>query len=382
MGKLAWIMGSPEAPSEPRWLAAVACFVMGVSVSALNLLITGPAVASGLAFALDAIASAVFLVFLLAFRDRLPEAFFQLVTVASTALITATIALNPRSTGNEAYYLLVALYVSYFFSRRQAAVQILIVLAAFGAVTALKVHDGSAGPRWLNFSGVLVVVSVVVLMLRAQLDRLIASLNRAALTDSLTGLLNRRAFEARIDEEAARAARSGSPLSMLALDIDHFKRINDRHGHPAGDAALASIAQAITAAVRQGDVVARVGGEEFSVLLIDTDLELASAVAERVRLAVRAGEHPEWGVLTVSVGVARLRCDAEEPPVALQVEADRLLYSAKAAGRDRVECALPGGEAPALGEPRPSGSAPADTGRRAARTQRGARGRRREPALR
>jgi diguanylate cyclase (GGDEF)-like protein len=321
---------------DPRWLGAIASFAMGVVVSAIDLLITSSAAASSTAFELDVLASAFFLVLLILFHHRLPEAFFQIVITVSTGLVTATIALNPRHTGNEAFYLLIVLYASYFFTRTKAALQVGIVIVAYGVVTFSSVHDGSAGARWLNLSGVLVVIAGVVMLLKAQLDQLIGSLNVAALTDPLTGLLNRRAFEMRIHEEAARSARQGAALSMLALDVDHFKRVNDRYGHPAGDAVLVSIAEVIARAARTQDVVARVGGEEFSVLLVDADVEAATVVAERIRAAVEGASLGEVETLTISIGVAGLSLEGEAPAVTLQRDADRVLYVAKETGRNRV----------------------------------------------
>ncbi len=331
--------GASKITSDPRWLGAIACLAMGVVVCAINLLITTSAVASRPAFTLDAVASAAFLVVLLILRGRVPEAFYLIVTTVCTGLITATIALNPRHTGNEAYYLLVVLYASYFYTRRQAAFQVGLIVLAYGVVTFTGVHDGSAGPRWLNLSGVIIVVSGVVFMLRSRLEELIATLSIAALTDPLTGLLNRRAFETRIHEEVARSARQGAPLSLLALDIDHFKRVNDRFGHPIGDAALVSIAETVREASREADVVARVGGEEFSVLLVDADLEAARLVAERIRAAVEAETDKDYGRLTVSVGVAAVQPAVENPVVVVQRDADRVLYAAKESGRNRVVCA-------------------------------------------
>jgi len=324
--------------SDPRWLGAVACLAMGVLVCAINLLITTSAVASRPAFLLDAVASAALLVVLLVLRGRAPDAFYLIFTTVCTGLITATIALNPRHTGNEAYYLLVVLYASYFYTRRQAVFQVALIVLAYGVVTFTGVHDGSAGPRWLNLSGVIIVISGVVFMLRSRLEGLIATLSLAALTDPLTGLLNRRAFEARIDEEVARSARNDEPLTLLALDIDHFKRVNDRFGHPIGDAALISIAETVREASREADVVARVGGEEFSVLLADADLETATLVAERIRGAVESHTDKDYGRLTVSVGVAGLQAGVENAAAAAQRDADRMLYAAKEGGRNRVVC--------------------------------------------
>lgn len=329
---------APKIGSDPRWLGAIACLAMGVVVCAINLLITTSSVASRPAFMLDVIGSAAFLLVLLTLRSRVPDSFYLVVTTVCTALITATIALNPKHTGNEAYYLLVVLYASYFYTRRQAFFQVGLIVAAYGVVTFTGVHDGSAGPRWLNLSGVIIVVSGVVFMLRSRLESLIETLSAAALTDPLTGLLNRRAFETRIYEEVARSARDGSSLSLLALDIDHFKLVNDRFGHPIGDAALISIAETVRDTARQCDVVARVGGEEFSVLLVEADLEAATLVAERIRCAVEGHTDRDYGCLTVSVGVARVQASVENPVAAVQRDADRVLYAAKESGRNRVVC--------------------------------------------
>ena len=241
---------------------------------------------------------------LLILRGRVPEAFYLIVTTVCTGLITATIALNPRHTGNEAYYLLVVLYASYFYTRRQAAFQVGLIVLAYGVVTFTGVHDGSAGPRWLNLSGVIIVVSGVVFMLRSRLEELIATLSVAALTDPLTGLLNRRAFETRIHEEAARSARQGAPLSLLALDIDHFKRVNDRFGHPIGDAALVSIAETVREASREARC--RRARRRRGVLGAARRRRPRGCEARRREdpPAVEAATDKDYGRLTVSVGVA------------------------------------------------------------------------------
>ncbi len=163
------------------------------------------------------------------------------------------------------------------------------------------------------------------------------------LTDGLTGVNNRRFFDQRLPEEVARVTRREEPLSCLFIDIDHFKRINDGYGHPAGDAVLREVASLIRAQLRASDVVARYGGEEFAILLPDTGVIRALEVAERIRAAIAAspittGSGEEIPV-TVSIGLATLAGGREADPMGLVAEADQALYRAKAGGRNRVVCA-------------------------------------------
>lgn len=165
------------------------------------------------------------------------------------------------------------------------------------------------------------------------------TLRSQARTDQLTGLLNRREFDRVLTEEVERAWRFDHPLSLIMVDIDHFKTINDTHGHPVGDAVLCEIARRIMAEVRTVDRVARVGGEEFGVLVMqsarDHALEMAERICARVRREpIRAGDSLMLRV-TLSAGVAALPDDAGEG-TGLVAAADRALYAAKAAGRDRV----------------------------------------------
>jgi diguanylate cyclase (GGDEF)-like protein len=173
-----------------------------------------------------------------------------------------------------------------------------------------------------------------------------------ATQDALTGLLNRRAMEARLNAEVARAQRYGTPLSLLLLDVDHFKHYNDSFGHPAGDAALQRVGALLLGEARATDTVARYGGEEFALLLAATDAAGARLVAERVRAAIAAGAWPERAV-TVSVGAATFRAHIEGGAAALVMEADKALYRAKEAGRNRIVhfFSLPKGAPAALAEP-------------------------------
>ncbi len=179
-----------------------------------------------------------------------------------------------------------------------------------------------------------------------RLQEMNEELRRLALIDDLTGLANRRRFDARFMVEHQRAARSKSALSVVLLDLDHFKPFNDHLGHPAGDACLRRVAAAVAGCLRRpADLVARWGGEEFAALLPETPGDGATQIARAMRQAVRALAIPHptaaSGVVTISVGVASLGVTHSAAPHALIEAADRALYTAKSRGRDRVCVAVP-----------------------------------------
>lgn len=187
----------------------------------------------------------------------------------------------------------------------------------------------------------------VILVMRDVSERqaLQLRLEREAVTDSLTGLANRRAFDEALAGEWARAVRNDTELSLILLDVDHFKAFNDRYGHPAGDACLRDVARAIQEVVRRpGDLAARYGGEEIAVILPRTPASGAAKVAEDLRLAVRNLAVPHagsaGGVLSVSLGVATAVGAVGltiAMPDGLLIGADGALYRAKSNGRNRVE---------------------------------------------
>ncbi len=181
----------------------------------------------------------------------------------------------------------------------------------------------------------------VALRTKHEQDRLRAEAGRLqamTLTDPLTGLYNRRMLDERLEEEIARSRRYGTPLSCLMLDIDDFKKINDRHGHPVGDCVLKLIAEVLRGCSRAIDVVARYGGEEFAVLLPETNLQGATLAAERMRARlmhdINSGCLPGITSVTMSAGVARL--SENDDGASLLAKADAALYQAKAQGKDRV----------------------------------------------
>lgn len=175
----------------------------------------------------------------------------------------------------------------------------------------------------------------------AELEEVNHRYQEMATTDPLTGLRNRRSFQDRLREECARSDRTYQPLALIMLDLDHFKDVNDAHGHPVGDQVLAHVARLLSGSVRSCDVVCRVGGEEFAVLCPGSRGEEAHRVAERVRRALE--ETPLWlhdgqeVLVTGSLGIAVREPDGGTEDLVRQ--ADMALYRAKAAGRNRVEVA-------------------------------------------
>ncbi|TVP87246.1 MAG: GGDEF domain-containing protein [Pseudomonadaceae bacterium] len=172
--------------------------------------------------------------------------------------------------------------------------------------------------------------------------RLQEKLRHQASRDPLTNLLNRRAFEEAANPLLAAVQRGAPPLSILLLDLDHFKVVNDTHGHKVGDQVLKAFARQLHASARSGDLACRLGGEEFALLLVDADISQASRVAERLRLAWQQQSLSLGGASvdsSVSIGVSQASGVADESLYTLLDQADRSLYRAKKAGRNQVVAA-------------------------------------------
>jgi diguanylate cyclase (GGDEF)-like protein len=172
-----------------------------------------------------------------------------------------------------------------------------------------------------------------------------ATASRQARLDALTGLGNRRQFDVDLAAEWRRAGRYDRPLSVAIIDVDHFKSVNDTAGHATGDTWLRTISQVLGHTLRGSDTAYRVGGEEFVVLLPESDVDAAAVVAERLRRAVEEATGPEsYPSVTISVGVASVTApELHEDTAGLLAIADRALYDAKNAGRNRVVLAAPMG---------------------------------------
>jgi diguanylate cyclase (GGDEF)-like protein len=203
--------------------------------------------------------------------------------------------------------------------------------------------DQSALRRRLAIAALVSLVSIF-LLATALARPLLRSVNRVAsvaeqaMIDPLTGVANRRGFEHALTIELERSARRGHPLALVIADLDDFKAVNDRHGHDAGDAVLVRLADGLRAAVRSADTVARLGGEEFALLLPETTLDGALAVAERARVAFEASDVRLRGggrlFVTASFGVADYPVSPDR--ASLLHDADQALYVAKGHGKNRV----------------------------------------------
>jgi diguanylate cyclase (GGDEF)-like protein len=242
-------------------------------------------------------------------------------------------------------YVLAVMAVTWVGCRRHA-----VLVAVLAAAEGLAAEAASAGrwhltlpTVWNALTDLLVLTLVAVLL--DSLHRGLEQERRLATVDSLTGALNRRAFEIAAERERLRAARHGTALTLAYLDVDHFKSANDRLGHHAGDTVLEQMAAAIAQTVRASDLFARVGGDEFVLLLPETDARDAMSVVQRVRAASAAAARAAGYPAALSAGIATFRFPPESVD-AMLAAADDLLYKAKAAGRDRVVGAVMSGPWP------------------------------------
>ncbi len=275
---------------------------------------------------------------LLALAPRLnPRFLFPAMVLGIVAISGGIVFCHTARTPYLLLYSWISAEAWYLLDRRGAVLLTALAIVMSGpAIAVAGAGDADALSWWLMVAMTLVVVSGLAAMLRLRSDSLIERLERAATHDELTGLLNRRGYQQRLAAELARSDRDGTPLSLILGDIDCFKSLNDRFGHRCGDEALSRFAAVCRDQGRGADFAARVGGEEFAMVLPGTDSAGALLAAERLREAVRSTlGRPDGEPLTASFGVATCPEHGLDSDILLG-QADRAMYAAKARGRDRV----------------------------------------------
>jgi diguanylate cyclase len=226
-----------------------------------------------------------------------------------------------------------------FLGRCTAA--LVLACAAVSALTGFEVRPYTSMVQIIGSLPLLILYPMIVGLTTYRLARRLREQNQLlseeSRTDGLSGLLNRRYWEDAVAGAFQRLPGGGRPVSLLMLDIDHFKSINDEHGHPVGDEVIRSVAEILRASLRDGDVPGRYGGEEFGVLLPDTPAAGAAVIAERIRRRIEGAALTRSGLrATVSVGIAELGPQDVDYTVGIS-HADRALYAAKERGRNRSE---------------------------------------------
>lgn len=320
--------------------SAAAIFAGAIAVGAVETAIPG-----GPAFSVvPSIVALIMVPVTLVLGPRVPRTVLALAGPLGAALIGYALATTHGYADAAVLYTWPVLWMAYFFGDR-GTIFIVAWTGVVHGIALLLVPNGAGNvDRWVDVMVSVVVVGGVVRFLAARNDRLMTELAAEARADALTGLLNRRGFTERMELEVARAQREGYSLAAVAIDIDHFKWVNDEHGHEIGDRVMTWLGALLSAHARGDDLAARVGGEEFVLVLHRADAAEAHGVAERLRRTVSAegprSHRREHGIsetleLTVSCGVAastRLFPNGHE----LLDAADRALYAAKRAGRDRT----------------------------------------------
>ncbi len=280
------------------------------------------------------------------FRRPVPLRALVLSVGALAVPVVAVLAFPDWTQGDQGVLVwLTALVPAFLLAYYRGLRGVALALAGGMAVLALTqvavLLAGKTAPDWYLLLAVVAIyvgICVGLAVFAEILHRERRAAEAMALVDVLTGLPNRRHAEIALDAQFAAAVR-GVPLAVVMFDLDHFKAVNDRHGHEAGDAALRAFAEVLGANTRRMNLSARFGGEEFICVLGGADALAAVAVAERIRAGIAAQRFP-WGALTVSAGVAAYE-DGMGSYEILVATADRALYRAKATGRNRVESAEP-----------------------------------------
>lgn len=260
--------------------------------------------------------------------------------LAGLLFISAVVAVSSPLGGTQVFYLWPVLTAAYFLRRRDLGVVVGLFLVLFAAALWSGDTDGSEPTVYVCTVLVVLIVTALVRVMRESMAKLIDDLEQGASTDYLTGVANRAALHRGFERMIEAARRGDSQLCVVMADLDHFKAINDAHGHEAGDATLQFFGRLLRAESRNVDLAARLGGEEFVVVLDGVDLRGAAVFAERLRERVARESAVSAVACTVSLGVAQLAPHHAGPDDVLR-DADTALYAAKAAGRNRVAVSPP-----------------------------------------
>jgi diguanylate cyclase (GGDEF)-like protein len=319
-------------------------FVAGAAIGAAAILLPHPESVDTTGYWLLVLAELAFGIGLFAWSRMGGSArLVSMLTIAGAiTAITASVYLNGERDGgpaliNEFFYVWPAIYAGYFFRWQTGVAVVAAICAAYvGVEIAIGVETTTLVTRTLITVTVVAGVAGVALALRRYVDALVARLDGLARTDTLTALTNRRGFDGRLTEELARYRRSGTTLALLLGDMDRFKGINDRFGHAAGDEVLRQVGRAIMDSARGVDTTARIGGEEFAVLMPETSAREAVAAADRLRRAVGEVRDPAGERVEITFGVASTDDEGCADSDGLLSAADQALYSAKEQGRNRT----------------------------------------------
>jgi diguanylate cyclase (GGDEF)-like protein/putative nucleotidyltransferase with HDIG domain len=298
-------------------------------------LLSNPSGWSSLRLLIPAVCGAVALL-LLRYADRVGPRTLEAAVALGVVLVTVQVwrwGGGPTHAG-EMLYVWLGLYVAYFFSQREAAGQLVFMAAAYLFVLLASQPSDGVAASWVTLVAVLFPAAALLRVVRDGVTQLVRRLSEAALTDALTGLKNRLALDQELSAEIERALRAGQPLSVVIGDLDHFKTVNDRLGHRAGDDALVRVGAILERERRKGDSIARTGGEEFTILLPAASEHQAYLISERLRAAVEREFAEDPATLTFSFGVATYPAHGRSADSVLEA-ADQALYAAKALGRNR-----------------------------------------------
>lgn len=271
-------------------------------------------------------------------KTRLPDWWYIMGAYLGIVAVSVNIALLEELRPVAFFYVWPAMAGAFFAQKREAAIGYGLALVSY-TVVLFGFHDNPYTPEWLIDVGCSIgVVMVMIFLLKSRAMRLVGELGRRASTDPLTGIANRSTFERELEHRLDDAGEAGVACAVISLDLDRFKQVNDIYGHHAGDEALREAARIFTACLGDRGTLARVGGEEFAIVMPSADIASARLIAEEVRVALErdtAGSEP---ALTVSIGVAAYPASGDSPS-SIMLAADRALYAAKQAGRNQVVAA-------------------------------------------